>query len=482
MAMNLGILALTLPLIAGAPEASCPPAMPAPFTFVKIWAPEGSKTTWHPQTPLAVATSEGERVGLRPGYTYRFELANVGSHSNATIWPSIEVRGALVPRPNMNVADHPIPIILSEFDIDRILEGRLLTKVYYLEYPDQSVGGATELGVPFELTSASEVDAIKEARARGRVMIIVRAGERLWTREELVHENVPGAIWVPSKMRAIPAPMAPPCISFAGVPLFDPILGQNSLTGECLHDGGDRNLNLGIGYGNKLYGLDPSDTSLEYNTPSGKKVTTSNRVCICVPRYAVQRVEAGAIVQYSLSGPRIGVRAELQRSLVHRMPSGDVLSIAQPINATGGVRPSGLITERGPVTNELLVGRPVIVAKVNGTNVASQVRATENLTVYPDCGIILTKRVDPPNPKALGEIVTFYLSYRNPGAVLMTNLVVSDNLTGRLEYIDGSAKSDRAATFTATANEVGSVVLRWAIDGKLLPGQKGVVSFQARIR
>jgi uncharacterized repeat protein (TIGR01451 family) len=90
--------------------------------------------------------------------------------------------------------------------------------------------------------------------------------------------------------------------------------------------------------------------------------------------------------------------------------------------------------------------------------------------------------MNPPHPKQIGEIVTFYLTYRNPTSQPMSDVVISDSLTGRLEYIEASAKSDRAATFTNTPNEAGSVVLRWVIDGQLLPGHGGTVSFVARIR
>ena len=58
----------------------------------------------------------------------------------------------------------------------------------------------------------------------------------------------------------------------------------------------------------------------------------------------------------------------------------------------------------------------------------------------------------------------------------------SDSLTARLEYIPGSARSDRDAVFTLQQNEAGSVALRWEITGVLQPGKSGVVSFQARIR
>jgi uncharacterized repeat protein (TIGR01451 family) len=78
--------------------------------------------------------------------------------------------------------------------------------------------------------------------------------------------------------------------------------------------------------------------------------------------------------------------------------------------------------------------------------------------------------------------VTFTLRYYNKTNQPMDDVVVSDSLTGRLEYIEGSAKSDRAATFTAFPNEAGSLVLRWAIDGQLQAGQGGNITFKARIR
>jgi uncharacterized repeat protein (TIGR01451 family) len=480
--MNIGILALTLPLMGAAPMPAPAPPVAIPFTYVKVLGPQGSKTTWYPGTALALSGANGELVGLRPGYTYRFELAKVGDDGKAVIWPSIEVCGSLVPRPDMNIAEHPIPIILSEDDIERILEGHFLTKVYYLEDPDQAVNGAQPLGVPLEATAADEREALKEAQARGRLMIIVRAGERLWLPDELVRENVPGTIWVPSAMKTIPVPAMRPFLGYCGVPLFDPLLGPKQLTGECLYDGGDRKFNLGIGRDNKLYGLEPSDTSMEYNTPSGRKVVSSNRVCICVPRYAVQRFEIAPVSQHTFRGPEINKLRTPQITIIQKAPPAAVAMIEQPIGRIGSLKPSGLILEQTALVKEVEVGRPAAVANLNGTVVAAQVLETEDLTVRDDCTLTLVKRMDPPHPKQIGEVVTFYLSFRNPTSQPMTGVVISDSLTARLEYIEGSAKSSRGATFTNSPNEAASVVLRWVIDGTLLPGQSGVISFRARIR
>jgi hypothetical protein len=64
----------------------------------------------------------------------------------------------------------------------------------------------------------------------------------------------------------------------------------------------------------------------------------------------------------------------------------------------------------------------------------------------------------------------------------VSELVLSDSLSGRLEYVAGSAQSDRPANVTTEPNEAGSVVVRFEIPGPVPPGQTGTVKFQARVR
>ena len=95
--------------------------------------------------------------------------------------------------------------------------------------------------------------------------------------------------------------------------------------------------------------------------------------------------------------------------------------------------------------------------------------------------LLLCKTVDTTCAN-IGDVVTFMLRYSNPGPTPMSNVVVNDSLTGRLEYVPGSAKSDRDANFTTQENEAGSVILRWEIGGTLPAGQSSFLRFQARIR
>jgi uncharacterized repeat protein (TIGR01451 family) len=81
-----------------------------------------------------------------------------------------------------------------------------------------------------------------------------------------------------------------------------------------------------------------------------------------------------------------------------------------------------------------------------------------------------------------GDVVTFFLRYSNHGSKPIADVAVTDSLSPRLEYVPGSAQSDRPGVFTTQVNEAGSLILRWEISGTLQPGQCGALRFQARVR
>ncbi len=137
---------------------------------------------------------------------------------------------------------------------------------------------------------------------------------------------------------------------------------------------------------------------------------------------------------------------------------------------------------------EQVVGTAVVGRIEAGPQIVRAEAETRDLTVCcnevpcpPDKPLVLIKCADRQAAK-VGDVVMFMLKYSNHGGKPITDVAVTDSLTTRLEYIAGSAQSDRPAVFTTQANEAGSLILRWEITGRLLPGTSGVVRFQARIR
>ena len=123
---------------------------------------------------------------------------------------------------------------------------------------------------------------------------------------------------------------------------------------------------------------------------------------------------------------------------------------------------------------------PSVVGVVAGLAVTAGIEETHH-TVPPDKPLLLVKWADKQSAQ-VGDVVTFFLKYSNLGGRPITDVAVSDSLTGRLEYVTGSAHSNRAAVFTTRPNEAGSVILHWEMSGTLPPGEMGIVSFQAIIR
>jgi hypothetical protein len=94
---------------------------------VKVIAPEKAKVVWYPG--LEEATLNPSSVGLRPGYPYRLQVSGLGSKKDLTVFPKIEVYGSLVPRAGMDVAKHPVPIHITERDVESLLEGKMITNL-----------------------------------------------------------------------------------------------------------------------------------------------------------------------------------------------------------------------------------------------------------------------------------------------------------------------------------------------------------------
>ena len=121
-------------------------------------------------------------------------------------------------------------------------------------------------------------------------MAIVRLGNRRPAGGGAAGDGDHGTILLPGE-KYLRAPAAAAGVPVLGVPLYDPILGPKGPKEECLVNGDDKGDPLGIGPGDQLGGLNPTDVGVEYTVGGKRKVTTSYVVCICSPRYACRRAE-----------------------------------------------------------------------------------------------------------------------------------------------------------------------------------------------
>ncbi len=462
------------------PRQTCPPlGPPAPVLAGRILAPDGVKVVLQPGPATGKIFATPITAGFRPGYRYVLELANLPGHPTERLYPVLEVVGSLVPRPGMKYMEFPAPILITKADIDRALGGTLVTKVIYLEDPTKAVPIEAKPDQPLEFTDITLDGAMDAARDNGRLVAILRMGDRKPEPDELARATVAGTILLPGQ-NTLPAPAAVATLPCMGVPLYDPIIGPKPTTEECLTDGGDKGAILGIGLGQRLGGLNPTDVALEYTMNGKRRVATSNEVCICSPRYVVRKVEVmpgGVQVAHSLDATTQVLSRVTASSNNAPMAA---INRDKPLGFDSRVRPAIVVVREG-VHTFISLSKVQGMATVSGVQVVVGTLEVDEITNIPD-QIVVTKSVEPTGPVQAGEVVTFTIKYRNGTTKPATDLILSDSLSGRLSYIAGSAQTDRPANVTSVDNEAGSAVVRFEIPGPIAPGQSGMVKFKARVR
>jgi uncharacterized repeat protein (TIGR01451 family) len=467
--------AVTMPPAPQGPPGACPELL-----FVRFIGPAGSRAVFFQGDVGGRSFPAPVVVGLRPGYVYRVQLTDLPRHPGVSLYPTVEVRGMVWPPPGLNLANFAVPIVLTDEDVTRILSGSFITKVIYLECPAVAAPVLTEPDQPIEteIRPGPGRDPVAEARARGRVLLIVRVGEREYTPQELAARSVPGTILVPGEPALAPA-LAPPTLPWACWPTFDPLVGPRRASEECVCDGGDHGLPAGIGPDGRLHGLDPADTVAEYADSKGRRhVAVSNCVCLFAPRYGVIRMELTLAAHHAVTVPVATEAVQEQILLEGRLQSREKLQLVAAEELYGRQRPSGAETVVGVFRIDQFQETVLVTGRMKGADV---VGVCPPLPPGPDRPLCLTKWLDRPAAR-VGDVVTFVLRYTNQGGRPITEVVVSDSLINRLEYVPGTAVSDREAAFTTEPNEAGSTILRWEVAGQLLPGQSGLVRFQARLR
>jgi uncharacterized repeat protein (TIGR01451 family) len=439
--------------------------------------PTGAQVTFYQAPPTGAEFDAPVTVGLRPGYIYRVKLSRFHDYPGLALFPSLEVRGTLHLPANLRPADHPAPVVITGDDIALALAGGLVTKVIYLENPERAQPVATRPDRPVEITLRPDLDPIDEARAFGRPVLVVRLGARTLSAEEMAHQAIAGTILLPGQ-GALASPSVPPCIPWACLSMYDPILGPRCPEEECMHDGGDIGAPAGLDSEGRLHGLDPSDTVAVYSDNHGRKhLAISNRVCLCVPRFGIITVPITP-AGYEASLALARAQAVLQQAVLPaRQRPVEVRESEQLVAVRGRERPSATVAAIGALPVAQIQGTAAVIGVLHEQTIVGTC-----VPKMPPAGpLVLCKTADKQEVQ-IGEIVTFTLKYTNTGGQPITGVIVSDSLTGRLEYVPGSAQSDRQAVFTTQANEAGSLILRWEIAGQLLPGESGLLSFQTRVR
>lgn len=300
---------------------------------------------------------------------------------------------------------------------------------------------------------------------------------------------------------------------------------------EYLCDGGDRGWPVHYPAGTRD-GLATEDTVGEFTDHTGReRVAPSNRVCFYAPRCSAVRTisrphqserldEIGGLAQSRGGQSLLNSVEATQRTKLD--PTGRLLVRSragglESESLTGGVSQSDrlLLNEKLLNTFEDLgfvrTGRihrneaaiielaelaavdwtrlqsPVIAAKLETPIQGQTEQVVATFTVHDDAKshkpgqLKITKLADRKEAQP-GDEIHFTIRYDNLGPRELSSVRIVDNLTPRLEFVEGSATSSRAGTFVSEPNGEGSVILVWEFDGSLAANEGGTVGFTARVR
>ncbi|TWU07447.1 hypothetical protein Pla52n_00200 [Stieleria varia] len=147
---------------------------PAYFQPVAFNGPVGTQF----DLPMAGAFGQPQSdlmAGLIVGAVYRFRITGIPGSEGAELYPTVELIGRTYPPPGL-ATSFPIPINLDESDMREALEGKLVTRVIYLEDPQT----AAPLAEPSTSARAIDIpdyeDPMAVADRFGRPIAIVRIG------------------------------------------------------------------------------------------------------------------------------------------------------------------------------------------------------------------------------------------------------------------------------------------------------------------
>jgi hypothetical protein len=135
---------------------------------------------------VAVAEPEGFsrpevgrlKVGLQIGHVYRFQVSGILANQGREVFPSVEVINRLHP-PRGQELRFPIPIEITNEELQLALAGAFVTRVIYLETPDLATALAEIPGSPQMIQVGGQDDPLQVADRLGRPMAILRIGSRI---------------------------------------------------------------------------------------------------------------------------------------------------------------------------------------------------------------------------------------------------------------------------------------------------------------
>jgi hypothetical protein len=144
---------------------------------VKVFLPSEGRVTFYDRRPdRAIQLNAPAQAALMVGLVYRFKIDQLPDFPGVEFYPTIELLDRLHPPAGL-IDEYPVEFAFSLDDFEWAADGRLITKVIYLESP--RTVPLLQVNEPRKtVTLPPTKNALLEADALGRPMAILRLGGR----------------------------------------------------------------------------------------------------------------------------------------------------------------------------------------------------------------------------------------------------------------------------------------------------------------
>lgn len=151
---------------------------PGYFQPVQITADNGALISLAVEGGFTEAKREKALAAMLIGQVYRLKVSNIQFREGEEIYPTIEVIDRLYPPPGQ-AARFPIPIELTQEELEMAADGRYVQRVIYLEDRNQALAVNEIPGEQRFFDVGARQDPLDVADRLGRPVAILRMGSRV---------------------------------------------------------------------------------------------------------------------------------------------------------------------------------------------------------------------------------------------------------------------------------------------------------------
>lgn len=145
---------------------------------VEIRVPQGAKVSFQVDGQFDPPQAGPALAGMQVGGVYQLKITSIPFQVGHEVFPTVEIINRLHPPPGQHLR-FPIPIDLTQEEIEMALSGQFVTRVIYLEDRERALAHADDVRRQRYFDVGPKEDPLLAADRLGRPMAILRMGSRV---------------------------------------------------------------------------------------------------------------------------------------------------------------------------------------------------------------------------------------------------------------------------------------------------------------